>query len=85
MEKELLLQRQKEEEDCLAKEKEADEQCKVVERALLEEEEKSQEEILSKMREREEKRKCKEEKAKDAKATGKRLRTRNQQRRKLKI
>ena len=51
MEKELWLQRQKEEEDCLAKEKEADDQHKVIEHALLEEEEKSQEEILRKMRE----------------------------------
>ena len=70
-ERELMIQRQKEEEDHLAKEKEADKQRKVVERALLEEEEKSQEEILRKMHGHEEKKRCKEQEAKDAKAAAK--------------
>ena len=77
-EKEEMIQKQKEEEDCLAKEEEAMEQVKVVEHALLEEEEKSQEEVLRKMREKEEKRKRKEKEAKDkdAKAAEKEARKR---------
>ena len=71
-----MIQKQKEEKDRLAKEKEAMEQRKVVEYALLEEEEKSQEEVLRKMREKVEKRKHKEKEAKDkdAKAAGKEAR-----------
>ena len=56
-EREVMFKKQKDEEDRLVKEKEADQQCKVVEHVLLGEEEKSQAEVLRKMREKEEKRK----------------------------
>ena len=56
-ERELMIQRQKEEEGHIAKEREVSEQRKVVEHALLEEEEESQEEILQKLYELEEKKK----------------------------
>ena len=60
MEREAMRQKQKDEEDHIAKEKEVEEQCKVVERALLEEEEKAQAEVLCKLREKTEKKKLKD-------------------------
>ena len=60
MEREAMVQRQKDEEDHIAKEKEAADQCRVVEKALLEEEEKVQAELLRKLREKTERKKLKD-------------------------
>ena len=66
-EREVMIQKQKDEEERIAKEKEAKEQRKVVERALLEEEEKAQAEVLCKLREKEEKKKPKNMSEKESK------------------
>ena len=61
MEKEAMIQRQKDEEDRIAREREAVEQRKVIEKALLEEEEKAQAELSRKLRGKTESEKQKKE------------------------
>ena len=56
-ERETVTQKQKDDEDLIAREREAEEQHKVIEKALLEEEERTQAELLHKMREKTEKKK----------------------------
>ena len=75
MEREAMIQRQKDEEDCIAREREAAEQRKVIERALLEEEEKAQVELLRKLREKTEKKELKDTVEGEPKKSGKEAKT----------
>ena len=71
MEKEAMIQRQKDEEDRIVREREAAEQRKVIEKALLEEEEKAQVEVLRKLRGKTEKRKQRDTVEGEPKKSGK--------------